>query len=165
AESNVSVAQLPLTQAVATQLFRLMAYKDEYEVARLYSNGDFAQQVNDTFTGDYKLQFHLAPPLLAFRKDAQGRPKKITFGSWMLPVFKQLAKFKFLRTTPWDLFGYHPDRKLERRLLQDYQQALPAIAAELTSANYPGAIKWAKAPDQVRGYGPVKAAAAQAASV
>ena len=164
AELNVSVAQLPLTQAVATQLFRLMAYKDEYEVARLYSNGDFAQQVNDTFTGDYKLQFHLAPPVLAFRKDIQGRPKKITFGSWMLPVFKQLAKFKFLRASPWDLFGYHPDRKLERRLLQGYQQTLPAIAAELTSANYPAAIKWAKAPDQIRGYGPVKASAAQGAT-
>lgn len=161
AETKVAVNQLPLTQAVATQLFRLMAYKDEYEVARLYTNGPFAQQLEDTFSGDYRLEFHLAPPLLAFRKDAQGRPKKITFGPWMLPVFKQLAKFKFLRATPLDLFGYHPDRKLERRLLQDYQQKLPSIASQLTSANYPTAIAWAKAPDQVRGFGPVKAAAVQ----
>jgi indolepyruvate ferredoxin oxidoreductase len=75
AEAKVSLDQLPLTQAVATQLYRLMAYKDEYEVARLYSNGDFEKQVSDTFTGNYKLQFHLAPPLLAFRKDAQADPK------------------------------------------------------------------------------------------
>ena len=161
AEMQVALGQLTLTQAVATQLYRLMSYKDEYEVARLYSNGAFSQQVEDTFTGDYKLQFHLAPPIIAFRKDAQGRPKKITFGSWMLPVFKQLAKFKFLRATPWDLFGYHADRKLERNLLQQYQQKLPTIASELTSANYPAAITWAKAPDQVRGFGPVKANSAK----
>jgi indolepyruvate ferredoxin oxidoreductase len=79
----------------------------------------------------------------------------------MLPMFKQLAKFKFLRATPWDLFGYHADRKLERRLLKQYQQKLPNIANELTSANYPAAIVWAKAVDQIRGFGPVKAAATQ----
>jgi indolepyruvate ferredoxin oxidoreductase len=161
AEADVGLGQQPLTQAVARELFRLMAYKDEYEVARLYSNAEFTQQLEQTFSGNYKLQFHLAPPLLARRKDAQGRPKKITFGPWIRPLFKQLAKLKFLRGTPWDLFGYHPDRKLERRLLNDYQQQLCRVATELNSANYPEAITWAKAPEQVRGYGPVKAAAAQ----
>ena len=106
-----------LPRAVAINYAKLLAYKDEYEVARLFTDGRFEKQLRDQFEGDFKFNFNLAPPILGGAKDALGRPKKRAFGAWMMPVFRTLAKLRVLRGTPFDIFGYSPDRKLERDLI------------------------------------------------
>src|SRR3954464_11698779 len=100
---------------------KLVAYKDEYEVARLYTDGGFEKQIRDQFDGDFKISFNLAPPLLAGGKDAMGRPRKRACCCVMLPVFRLLAKMRGLRGTPFDIFGYSADRKLERDLIAGYE--------------------------------------------
>jgi len=152
-----------LTQAVATQLYRLMAYKDEYEVARLYTESDFLEELDATFGGDYKLTFHLAPPLLGGRKDAKGRPVKRRFGPWMLKAMKGLARLRGLRSGPLDPFRFGADRKLDRRLLAEYEALLDELMARLSDGNHATALALAKLPEEVRGYGPVREAAAEKA--
>lgn len=159
AEQQVS-ADNTLTDAVATQLFRLMSYKDEYEVARLYTETSFLSEVADTFTGDYRIKFHVAPPLLA-RKQANGRPRKIEVGGWALKAFKLLAKMRGLRGTPLDLFAYSADRKLERQLLTGYQAQITTLTSGLRSDNYTTAVELAQLPAEIRGFGLVKEQAAE----
>jgi indolepyruvate ferredoxin oxidoreductase len=141
---------------VARYLFKLMAYKDEYEVARLYTDGNFLERVKSSFDGDLRFEFHLAPPLLAKINPATGEPKKMSFGPWMLKAFGVLAKSKFLRGTPLDPFGYSAERRTERKLIADYEALLATIAAELTPANHPVAVALAAIPEKIRGFGPVK---------
>ena len=146
-----------LSEAVARYAFKLMAYKDEYEVARLYSDGAFLDQVKATFEGEARLTFHLAPPLIAPRDPATGLPKKMSFGPWMLKGFRLLASLKGLRGTPFDLFGYHPERRLERRLIGDYFALTEKIIAGLTPDNHAIAVALTSVPEKIRGYGHVKA--------
>ena len=150
-----------LTRAVATYAFKLMAYKDEYEVARLYTNGKFAEQLASQFKGG-KLRFWLAPPIIA-KKDANGHLEKKHFGAWMLTGFRILAKFKGLRGTKLDLFGYTEERRMERDLRDTYLANMSRIASELTAANHSLAVEIAKVPDEIRGFGHVKEAAVEKA--
>jgi indolepyruvate ferredoxin oxidoreductase len=158
--SAVERAKVPghseLTDAVARYLFKLMAIKDEYEVARLYTDGSFARQLSATFDGDLKLTYHLAPPILG-RRNASGEPVKSAFGGWIRPLFWLLAKLKGLRGSAFDIFGYTKDRKLERKLLADYETLLGEIAAKLTPDNHAIAVAIASIPEKIRGFGHVKA--------
>src|SRR5262249_41636422 len=144
-------------EAVARYLFKLMAYKDEYEVARLYSETSFLDRVKSTFEpGKLRFEFHLAPPLLARRNPATGEPKKMSFGPWMLKAFALLAKLKFLRGTGFDPFGYTAERQMERQLISDYERLLGDILDHLTPNNHPVAVALAMIPEKIRGFGPVK---------
>lgn len=145
-----------LALAVAHSLYKLMAYKDEYEVARLYTNGAFRQQLNEAFEGDYTLRFHLAPPLIAPRDPSTGRPRKISLGPATESVFKVLARCKRLRGTWLDIFSYSAERRLERELVLDYERALAVMVAQLNAGNYQDAVKLASLPQEVRGFGYIK---------
>ncbi|CAH1654432.1 Indolepyruvate ferredoxin oxidoreductase, alpha and beta subunits [Hyphomicrobiales bacterium] len=154
-EAEVS-SSTALTEAVARYLFKLMAYKDEYEVARLYSDGNFARQLASTFSGDkIRLEFHLAPPLLA-PKDAHGHPRKITFGPWMLPLFKLLAACKGLRGKAFDPFGRTAERRMERQLITDYEALLDELLEKLDAGNHALAVALASIPEKIRGFGHIK---------
>jgi indolepyruvate ferredoxin oxidoreductase len=140
---------------VARYYFKVLAYKDEYEVARLYSDGRFKAALEEEFDGDYKLSIHLAPPLIAPMDDHSGLPRKLTFGSWIFPLFNILAKFKFLRGSSLDPFGYTKDRQLERKILGEYEQLLGTVL-ELDEVD-PATLKAILAlPEKIRGYGYVK---------
>jgi indolepyruvate ferredoxin oxidoreductase len=157
AEATRAPGECALTETVARYLFKLMAYKDEYEVARLYADTHFINQVKSSFDGDLKLEFHLAPPLFARKDKVTGEPKKISFGPWMLSAFGVLSKFRFLRGTPLDIFGYSAERRTERKLIADYEALLGEITANLTPANHATAVALAAIPEKIRGYGHVKA--------
>ncbi|MBV9349042.1 MAG: indolepyruvate ferredoxin oxidoreductase family protein, partial [Pseudolabrys sp.] len=157
AEAEKAHGQCALTEAVARYLFKLMAYKDEYEVARLYAETNFVEQAKAGFDGDLRLEFHLAPPLFARRDKITGEPKKMSFGQWMLPVFRVLAKLRFLRATPLDMFGYTAERRTERKLIRDYETLIAEIIERLTPANHATAVALAAIPEKIRGYGHVKA--------
>jgi indolepyruvate ferredoxin oxidoreductase len=170
AEAQKVPGQCGLAEAVARYLFKLMAYKDEYEVARLYSDTTFLDRVKATFDGDLRFEFHLAPPLLARIDKRTGEPKKMSFGPWMLTVFGVLSKLKVLRGTPLDPFGYSEERRTERKLIADYEKLLTDILAELTPGNHDTAVALAALPEKIRGFGPVKrrhlaAAAAEEAAL
>jgi indolepyruvate ferredoxin oxidoreductase len=150
--------QRRLAEAVARSLYKLMAYKDEYEVARLYTDGSFRRRLAAQFEGDYRLQFHLAPPLLAQRDALTGHLKKRVFGSWMLPAFALLARLKFLRGTAFDIFGYSDERRSERCLIGEYEAAIEALLAGLDRDNHRLAVAIARLPEGIRGFGHVKAA-------
>jgi indolepyruvate ferredoxin oxidoreductase len=157
AEAEKAPGQSALAEAVARYLFKLMAYKDEYEVARLYTDTSFIERVKSQFAGDnLRFEFHLAPPLLAKPDPRTGEPKKTSYGPGMLKAFAVLAKFKFLRGTPFDPFGYSQDRRMERKLVADYEALLKTIMAELTAYNHQTAVALASIPEKIRGYGPVK---------
>jgi indolepyruvate ferredoxin oxidoreductase len=145
-----------LPRAVAINYAKLLAYKDEYEVARLFTDGKFEKQLRDQFEGDFKFNFNLAPPILGGGLDALGRPKKRAFGPWMLSVFRTLAKFRFLRGTPLDIFGYSPDRKLERDLIAGYEKDVATVLGLLSQVTHDTAVEILSLPDRIRGYGPVK---------
>lgn len=145
-----------LSLAVATNLAKLMAYKDEYEVARLYSSTEFLKKVANEFSGDYKLKFNLAPPLLSKINPDSGLPLKKEYGSWMLGIFKLLARFKGLRGTAFDIFGYTAERKQERELIKEYEALLNDLVTHLTADNYQDAVKLAQLPEKIRGYGYIK---------
>jgi indolepyruvate ferredoxin oxidoreductase len=147
----------PIAEAVARGLFKLMAMKDEYEVARLYANGDFVKQAREAFEGDLRFTFHLAPPLLAPRDRRTGLPGKIAYGGWMMHAFRLLAPLKRLRFTPLDVFGRTAERRAERALLARYEAALDEIAARLGPANYETCVALAALPEKVRGFGHVRA--------
>ena len=155
-EADRTPGQSGLSEAVARYLFKLMAYKDEYEVARLYTETGFLQRVRAQFDGDLRFEFHLAPPLLAKVDPATGEPKKRSYGPSVLRLFRLLAKFRFLRGTPFDPFGYSIERRTERQLIADYRALIDTILDELTPANHATAVALASIPEKIRGYGPVK---------
>jgi len=154
-----------LPRAVAINYAKLLAYKDEYEVARLFTDGHFEKQLRDQFEGEFTFSFNLAPPILGGGLDAQGRPKKRAFGAWMMSVFKVLAKFRFLRGTPLDIFGYNADRKLERDLIAGYEKDVATVLGLLSPLNHDIAVELLSLPDRIRGYGPVKEKAIKEANV
>jgi indolepyruvate ferredoxin oxidoreductase len=154
AEAAINSSQLTL--AVAHNLFKLMAIKDEYEVARLYAETGFLQKISDSFEGDYTLRFHLAPPLLARPDPKSGQVKKMAFGPWMLTGFKWLAKARRYRGSRWDVFGRSDERQLERRLLADYEADLAALLPVLQRTTLIDAIALARLPEKIRGFGHVK---------
>jgi indolepyruvate ferredoxin oxidoreductase len=154
AEAGLSKGEA-LSKAVAGSLFKLMAYKDEYEVARLYTDGEFEQKLKAAFAGDFTVKFNLAPPLLA-KRDARGRPVKAQYGAWIRHAFKLLARLKFLRGTAFDPFGKTKERRMERRLVEDYRASIDAVLANLTDDNLKQAVELAGLPEQIRGFGQVK---------
>ncbi len=145
-----------LAQVVARQYAKLLAYKDEYEVARLYADGEFARKVEAMFEGDYKLVFHLAPPLLAKPDPLTGEPRKMRFGSWMMTGFRLLAKLKGLRGSALDIFGRTAERRMERQLIAEYEQGIDALLQTLDRGNHALAVEIAGLPESIRGYGHVK---------
>jgi len=152
-------AEQRLSKAVARYYFKLLAYKDEYEVARLYSDATFRKQLEAQFEGDYRLQFHLAPSWLSKPDAVTGEPRKRSFGPWMLKAFAVLARFKFLRGSALDPFGHSVERRLERELIEEYEANVAYLLAELNTGNYRTAVALAEIPEQIRGYGHVKEAA------
>ena len=153
---------LPLTRAAAINLYRLMAYKDEYEVARLYTDGRFAKELAGTFKGG-KAKVWLSPPLIA-PKGKDGKPKKIAFGGWMLDLaFPMIARMKGLRGGAFDVFGKTEERRMERGLIADYEVTLDRLTAGLRSENKALAVKLAQVPSEIRGYGHIKEAAVEKA--
>lgn len=155
AEQAKTPGQSKLAEAVARYAFKLMAYKDEYEVARLYTSGEFEQRIRNTFEGDYKLHFNLAPPLFA-KRDADGNLKKAEYGPWVFKAFKLLANLRFLRGGALDVFGYTAERKMERRLIADYAKTIDELLAGLDRDNHALAVDIASVPEHIRGYGHVK---------
>ncbi|MBC3916903.1 indolepyruvate ferredoxin oxidoreductase family protein [Undibacterium sp. CY18W] len=149
------------SMAVAKYAFKLMAYKDEYEVARLYTNGDFTAKLKQQFEGDFSLKFNLAPPIFS-QKDGQGHLVKAQYGSWVWQAFKLLAKLKGLRGTALDIFGRTDERKAERALIVEYRVLMEKLAAGLNADNLEQAIALASLPEKIRGYGHVKEKAMQA---
>jgi indolepyruvate ferredoxin oxidoreductase len=144
-----------LTETVARYLFKLMAYKDEYEVARLHTDRSFLDRVEGMFEGDYKLNYHLAPPIIA-KKNAKGQLQKQKFGPWMLTGFRFLAKLKGLRGTALDVFGRTEERKTERALIGEYRASIEEVIGALRADNHALALEIAALPEQIRGYGHVK---------
>jgi indolepyruvate ferredoxin oxidoreductase len=142
-------------QTLARNLFKLMAYKDEYEVARLYSNGEFIKKLEKQFQGNYKLQFHLAPPILS-KKDAEGKLIKKVFPQWTMLLFGVLAKLRFLRGSIFDVFGYTQERQLERQLIDEYKNTINELLEKLDDNNYEFAMEIAALPEYIRGFGHVK---------
>ncbi|HYC36261.1 MAG TPA: indolepyruvate ferredoxin oxidoreductase family protein [Usitatibacter sp.] len=155
-EAERAPGSTALTEAVARYLFKLMAYKDEYEVARLYTQTGFMKQVAETFEGDYKVTMHLAPPLWAKADPGTGEPRKRTYGPWMLSAMGVLAKLKGLRGTALDVFGYSAHRRTERRLIDDYRATIESLLPHLSAERVGLAAEIASIPEFIRGYGPVK---------
>ena len=158
AEQDRAPGTRGLTEAVARYYFKLLAYKDEYEVARLYTRPQFRAQLDAQFEGDYKLKFHLAPPLIAKRDPVSGEARKRTFGGWMLIAFKLLAAMRGLRGTRLDVFALSAERQLERRLIHDYELLVDELLSCLTRSNHDLQIELASLPEQIRGFGHVKRA-------
>jgi indolepyruvate ferredoxin oxidoreductase len=145
-----------LTEAVARYYAKLLAYKDEYEVARLHADGALEKKISGMFEGDYRLVFHLAPPLLARKDPTTGEPRKMRFGSWMLPVFRLLKGLRGLRGTALDPFGYTAERRTERALIAEYEADVDRLLAKLSPANHALAVQIASLPEDIRGFGHVK---------
>src|SRR5688572_7706326 len=156
AEASRAAGSTQLTSMVARYLFKLMAYKDEYEVARLYTDTGFLKRIEAQFEGDYRLKLHLAPPLWAKTDPATGEPRKRAFGPWMLSAMRLLAKMKTLRGTAFDIFGYSAERRLERALIDEYRKTVEGLLDALSPANVALAAEIAAIPEFIRGYGPVK---------
>ncbi len=154
-----------LTEAVARYYFKLLAIKDEYEVARLYTDGEFIRRVATQFEGNYTLRFHLAPPLTNKADPVTGEAKKSSYGPWMLGAFRVLAKMKGLRGSALDVFGKSAERKAERQLITDYEVLIEELTGRLAAHNYALAIELAGIPEHIRGYGHVKERQIKAAKV
>ena len=157
AEQSKAPGSTQLTSMVARYLFKLMAYKDEYEVARLFTQTDFTKRIASQFEGDYTINMHLAPPLWAKADPVTGEPRKRRFGPWMLSAMRVLAKFKFLRGTALDVFGYAEERRIERQLIADYEKTVNELLQGLDAGRLPLAAEIAAIPEFIRGYGHVKA--------
>ena len=155
-ESEKLSGRTALSEAVARYYFKLLAIKDEYEVARLYSESDFAKRVAAQFEGDYKLVFHLAPPVMNKPDPDTGESKKSAYGPWMMSAFRVLAKMRRLRGTALDIFGRTPERRMERTLITDYETLIVEILPALVAHNHAIAVELASIPEQIRGYGHVK---------
>jgi indolepyruvate ferredoxin oxidoreductase len=145
-----------LAEAVARYYHKLLAYKDEYEVARLHANGDFEKKIEGMFEGDYKTYFHLAPPLLAKVDPLTGEPRKMRFGPWIVPVFRVLQHLKRLRGTALDVFGYTEERRMERELIREYEESVERLLAGLSPQNHALAVEIAAIPEEMRGFGYIK---------
>lgn len=145
----------------ALTLAKLMSYKDEYEVARLYTNPEFMQRIREQFSGDFRLSFNLAPPILPGLDLATGRPKKRSFGPWMMKGFQLLARFKGLRGTPFDIFGYFPERRMERGLITAYRGIIDSTVDQLDARTIDTGIRIAASAREIGGYGPVKDASVE----
>ena len=156
AEQKAAPGQTTLAEAVARNYSKLLSYKDEYEVARLHADAAFAAQLAGQFEGDYKLKFHLAPPIFSSRDPKTGHLIKQEFGAWMLPAFRMLAKLKGLRGSKLDIFGYTQERKTERALIGQYETLVAELLQTLSPANHALAVKLAAIPDDIKGYGHVK---------
>jgi indolepyruvate ferredoxin oxidoreductase len=156
AERKQAAGRTGLAEAVARGYHKLLAYKDEYEVARLFTSPAFDKALTDQFESHRKLEFHLAPPLLARRDKATGEPRKMRFGAWMRPAFRLLAKGKRLRGTALDIFGYSAERKLERQMIADYEKLLDEIIARLSPATHATAVALAGLPLDIKGFGHIK---------
>ncbi len=161
AESQIGTTRL--TEAVARSLFKLMTYKDEYEVARLHTQVGFKERLRSEFEGDFRIVHHLAPPLFPSRRDARGRPLKRAFGPWVRVPLHLLARIKLLRGTAFDPFGYSADRRLERALIDWYQHKIDRALEELSAQTADQLSDIMSLPLQIRGYGPVKEDAANKA--
>jgi indolepyruvate ferredoxin oxidoreductase len=155
AEQAKAAGSTALTEAVARYAFKLMAYKDEYEVARLYTSGDFEKRIRDTFDGNFKIHFNLAPPLFA-RRDSDGHLRKAEYGAWVFSGFKLLAKFKGLRGSALDIFGYTAERRGERALIDEYYKTVEELLGKLDSGNHALAVEIASIPEHIRGFGHIK---------
>ncbi len=164
AERKRAPGSAGLAQAVGRNLFKLMAYKDEYEVARLYTDGSFKKQVEAAFEGDLSFEYHLAPPLLARKDERTGEARKMRFGSWMIYGFRALAALRFLRGSALDPFGYLPERREERRLVGEYEALCEEFIARLSPQNHALALSLASLPEKIRGFGHVKARSIAAAA-
>jgi indolepyruvate ferredoxin oxidoreductase len=158
AEKSRARGMTGLADAVARNFYKLMAYKDEYEVARLYTDGEFLAKLRETFAGDTRLRLNLAPPLLARRDPATGELQKREYGEWMLTAMRGLAKLKFLRGSLLDPFGYTAERRMEQRLINDYERTVDALLASLDHDNHALAVEIASLPQQMRGFGHIKEA-------
>ena len=156
AEKSLGVNSEKFAKAVAQGAYKVMAYKDEYEVARMFIDDEFQRSLAATFEGDYKLRFNLAPPLLARRDPATGEMRKSEYGQWIFRAFRVVAKFKGLRGTAWDIFGYTTERKHERALRDEYLFGIERIIDSLTQDTLPTAVAIAELPEQIKGYGHVK---------
>ena len=157
---QAETAKLPgktaLTEAVARYYFKLLAVKDEFEVARLHSNGDFEKRIAGQFEGDYKLNFHLAPPIFSRKDPVTGELKKRQFGPWMMSAFRFLASRKGLRGTALDIFKNTDERRMEQQLKVDYRRLIEELVAKLAPHNHSLAVQLAQIPEDIRGYGHVK---------
>jgi indolepyruvate ferredoxin oxidoreductase len=151
-----STGSTKLAEAVARYYAKLLAYKDEYEVARLYANGDFRKKIEAMFEGDYRLVFHLAPPLLARKDPTSGEPRKMRFGPWTMVLFKALSRLKALRGSPLDIFGYTRERRTERALIKEYEQSVERLLENLSAQNHAAAVQIASLPEEIRGFGHIK---------
>lgn len=156
AEMKIAAEPGELTRAVAWNFYKLLAYKDEYEVARLYTDGRFEKRIAELFEGDYKIEFNMAPPLLAKRDPSNGLPRKRSFGPWMMLALRTLTKFRKLRGGVLDPFGYQAERRKERAMVYEYEQKITEICSQLDGNNYPNAIATARIPEGIAGYGYVK---------
>ncbi len=154
-----------LTEAVARYYFKLLAIKDEYEVARLYTDGEFIRRVAAQFEGNYTLRFHLAPPLTNKADPVTGEAKKSSYGPWMLGAFRVLAKMKGVRGSALDVFGKSAERKAERQLITEYEVLIEELTGRLAAHNYALAVELASIPEHIRGYGHVKERQLKAAKV
>ncbi len=159
AEKAAVPSQNALVRAVATCYAKLLAYKDEYEVARLYTDGSFEQAIRDRFEGDFKIHYHLAPPLIARQDTATGHLKKQEFGPGTMWAFRLLAHLKGLRGSALDIFGRSAERQAERRLIAEYEEMMAEIIRDLSADNHRSAVALASLPEQIRGFGHVKEAA------
>jgi indolepyruvate ferredoxin oxidoreductase len=162
AEQN-AVGDTRLAEAVARYYAKLLAYKDEYEVARLYTTGEFRKKIESMFEGDFRMNFHLAPPLLAKSDPLTGEPRKMQFGPWMLSVFGLLAKLRGLRGTPLDVFGRTAERRMERALIGEYEATVAVLLQDLSRERHATAVEIASLPEEIRGYGHVKSKSVAAA--
>jgi len=154
-EKTVGVEE-ELTKAFAKSLFKLMSYKDEYEVARLHSLKSFRTRIEETFEGDYKIHYHMAPPFISRKKDSRGRPLKTEFGPWMNTAFSMLAKMKGLRGTAFDPFGYTEERRMERELIGWFEKTAVAAVRDFKDSQYEELTELIHLPLRIKGYGPVK---------
>jgi indolepyruvate ferredoxin oxidoreductase len=152
-----------LVDAVARGYFKLLAIKDEYEVARLYTDGEFELEVAAAFEGDYRIAYHFAPPLWARPDPVTGAPRKRRYGPWVRPMLALLAKLRGLRGTPLDVFGYSAERRIERQLAADYERRIEALLRTLRVETLDTAVELASLPSSIRGYGHVKLASIEAA--
>jgi indolepyruvate ferredoxin oxidoreductase len=156
AEAEKAPSKTGLGDIVAKAYFKLLAYKDEYEVARLYTDGTFRKTLEQEFQGPIRLTFHMAPPLIARRDPISGELQKQEFGAWMMPAFRLLARLKGLRGTAFDIFGYTAERKTERRLISEFEAVMEELLTGLTPDNHALAVEIAGLALRIRGFGHVK---------
>ncbi|UWR02287.1 indolepyruvate ferredoxin oxidoreductase family protein [Ruegeria conchae] len=145
-----------LVETIARNLFRFMAYKDEFEVARLQTSSDFSEELAQQFEGDFKAKYHFAPPLLSWRKDERGRPVKFALGAWMHPILRGLSRLRGLRGSPLNPFGYHAEARLHRNILNWFEELLNMYQTNPTARSEAEWLRAFSAADQIRGFGPVR---------